>query len=422
MQLLPCPACRTTIRGDGVTALGACPRCGESLIVGGRFRMQELLGQGGTAVVYAGREERTGRKVAIKLLNAAQDHDTTVLFEHGARVLEGLDHPGLPRVYDFSQDGLGRQVLVREAFDGGSLEERILTQRRRMDPLAFRRLLESLLRTLAYLHGLVPPVYHRDVKPANVMFRTRWDWDPVLCGFDTVALPLSDRGPVDLVGTPGYSAPEQLAGEVSAAADLYALGMTMLLVATHLEPGDLPRSYGRLDLGDALANLEPSVRSVLLKLAEPDPRDRFKRAEEALAALRPARRPTVPVAGTARRPAGPVMARRLAVLAITLVSSLAVLLWFGMSGSGPLLRLDAPPMTAIAPAADIMDSTCTVRSEPPGAALVADDLILGVTPVTVRPTQPGRLRLVKTGYAPVDLDLPAYGPCSVDVQLTPGPR
>jgi hypothetical protein len=157
MQFMPYPSCRATVRDDGITDLGACPSCGESLVVDDRFRLQELLGQGGTAVVYGGREERTGRKVAIKVLDHAPDYESVALFEHGARVLEGLDHPGLPRVYACTEDRAGRRVLVREAFDGGTLEERVNAQQRRLAPLTFRRLLESLLRIVASLHGLVPP-------------------------------------------------------------------------------------------------------------------------------------------------------------------------------------------------------------------------------------------------------------------------
>src|SRR5262249_23058577 len=152
--------------------------------------------------------------------------------------------PALPKVYAFEQDDAGRLLLVREAFDGGTVEERILGEERRLEPRLVRHLLERLLGLFSYLQELVPPVLHRDVKPPNIMFRAATDWEPVLVDFDSVALPDSRRSGLTIVGTPGYAAPEQFAGECSPASDLYGVGATMIFVVTHAEPDRLPRLEG----------------------------------------------------------------------------------------------------------------------------------------------------------------------------------
>jgi len=256
-------------------------------VVLGDFRVDRLLGSGGMGVVFAGRRLPAGEPVAVKVMFLAHGPDWKgyELFERGSRVLQGLRHPGLPRVHAFGEGEGGSLVLVREAFDGGTLEDRI-RQGARLDPAGFRRLSESLLGLLEYLHGRVPPVLHRDIKPRNLMFRTDDDWDPVLVDFDTVAAPGPQEGRLTIVLSPGYTAPEQLAGDVSAASDLYSLGATLVHLATHVEPDLLPRRRGRIEPGRALAGLEAPVRAVLLKLVEPDRAHRYASAEEALRDLR----------------------------------------------------------------------------------------------------------------------------------------
>ena len=84
MQSLPCPSCRAAVPADGLMTPDTCPCCGGSLVIGERFRMLELLGQGGTAAVYGGREEPTGRKVAVKVLRSRlQDLSERIASEVG---------------------------------------------------------------------------------------------------------------------------------------------------------------------------------------------------------------------------------------------------------------------------------------------------------------------------------------------------
>ena len=281
---VPCPRCEATVGPDDVT----CGSCGASRVVCGHFRITKLLGRGGMGRIYEAVSESTGERVAVKLLalGTATDWLLRDLFERSTNILMGLSHPALPKVHAFEQDDAGRFVLVRDGFDGGTLQERILKRDRRLAPDDVRRLLEALLDLLVYLQSRVPPVIHRDIKPSNVMFRTDADDAPVLVDFDTVAAPEGQRTGVTIVGTPGYTAPEQFAGEASPSTDVYSLGTTMLFVVTHVEADHLPRAVGRFDVAAALAPLDSATRRVLARMTEFDRGKRYENAAGALEDLR----------------------------------------------------------------------------------------------------------------------------------------
>jgi serine/threonine protein kinase len=279
--VIPCPHCDLdTEPGD------ACSRCRGSLVPGG-WRLERRLGKGGGGPVYEARDA-TGARAAVKSIPLAErvDPQSLELFEHGNRTLAALQHPRLPRVYAFVHDAPGRMFVVREILDGGTLAERIADDRARLTPARVEQLLVDLLELLAVLHGHVPPIVHRDIKPANIMFRTADDWEPMLVDFDTIARPEPQRSGLTIVGTLGYSAPEQLAGIASPSGDLYSLGATMLFVTTHTEPDRLPRDDGRVVPGDALAPLRPNLRRVIPQLVEPERSSRPPSAQAALDLLR----------------------------------------------------------------------------------------------------------------------------------------
>lgn len=289
MSQFPCPHCQAAVSEPAP----ACPACGGALSFDG-MQLHALLGRGGMGAVYGA--SGPGGRAAVKVLSLGQGGDwkSYELFEQSTRVLMGLSHPGLPAVYSFSRTEAGRLFLVRERFEGGTLSERIKGGAR-LSSAEFDALFLALLGILDFLHRQIPPVYHRDIKPSNIMFRAEKDWAPVLVDFDTVAAPESLRSGLTMVGTPGYAAPEQFAGMVSAASDLYSLGATMLLVATHTEPDALPKHNGRFQVEPLLAGLSASARAALLRLLEPERERRFQSAREVIEALRPMRRAPQPV-------------------------------------------------------------------------------------------------------------------------------
>jgi serine/threonine protein kinase len=288
----------------------------ELTVLGG-FRLESRLGQGGMASVYAATGP-DGAQVAAKVmrLRGQDEWKGRDLFERSSKVLRGLQHAQLANVLDFGELEDGSLVLVRERLDGGTLASWVRDEHWRCSPEEFRDLLTSLLGVLEFLHGRVPRVVHRDIKPSNIMFRhprprMSADNPPVLVDFDTVAAapgaPHADGNTV--VFSPGYTAPEQLAGVSSPAGDLYSLGMTMVFVATHREPEAIERDDdGRLQLGTALDDLDPACRGVVSSMIAPASRDRPASAAAALRQLevRPARRPSPTPAPPAPRIVSPV--------------------------------------------------------------------------------------------------------------------
>lgn len=384
MATFPCPWCNAEVPAE---PLGPrfCPLCGDSLVFADRFLLEARLGSGGMSVVYAARSESGNERAAVKVLSLATAKEWNVLelFDHGARVLMGLRHPGLPLVYDLAQDSKGRHILVRESFDGGTLEERVLRDRQHLEPAAFNRLFEALLEVVAYLHGLVPPVLHRDIKPSNIMFRTRLDWHPVLVDFDTVALPPERRSGLTVVGTPGYAAPEQFYGESVPQSDLFGLAATMLCVATQMDVNALPRQGGRFKVEGRLDNVDEPARRVLLRLLEPDPQQRYASAAEALRELRLVARSPAVAAVPARDAEERQLAPRRRVVMLVSAGMLALGLVVALLAS--VRRPSAP--TATTTASPPPTPVASDRPTPTPPALVTP----APEPATPRPT-PSRER------------------------------
>lgn len=287
-----CPSCDQPVETSQVT----CSACGLPLVVLDRYRLSERLGRGGMASVYGAHHIEDESAVAVKLMRLADHEDwkPRELFERSSRVLRQLDHALLPVVHDFGELDDGGLVLVRERLDGGTLQSWVTEDHWRPSPREVRSLLMSLLEVLAYLHGRVPAVIHRDIKPSNVMFRHGLSRalaknPPVLADFDCIAAGghASGAGSNTIVVSPGFTAPEQLAGTSSPASDLFSLGMTMVFAVTHRDPESVPRDEdGRVQLGSALDELDAACARIIRMSIEPDRHARPKSAQWALQQLK----------------------------------------------------------------------------------------------------------------------------------------
>src|SRR5690606_33941626 len=150
--------------------------------------------------------------------------------EREAEVLSGLRHPGIPRYRDyFASEESGDYFLVMDRVEGRTLSKE-LGKPGSFDETRLRALMLGLLDILEYLHGRSPPVIHRDIKPANVIVDEQGRAHLVDFGGVRVATRLD--GGSTVVGTFGYMAPEQLHGDAGPAVDLYALGATIVALAT----------------------------------------------------------------------------------------------------------------------------------------------------------------------------------------------
>ena len=258
-----------------------------TLIIPG-YDIDGEIGEGAMASVYLATQRSLERKVALKVMAAALAADPSFCerFLREGKTLARLSHPHTVTIHDIGNVG-ELYYMAMEYLPNGTLKERIAAGLTPEQGLVYIRQIASAL-GYAHAQGLV----HRDVKPANILFRT--DGTAVLSDFG-IAKSLDDRTQFTqagfAVGTPSYMSPEQARGqEIDGRADLYALGVVLYEILV----GKLP--YNGTDaLSTALAHLtEPlpelplhhgRYQEVLKKLLAKDPAQRFPDAAALLLAL-----------------------------------------------------------------------------------------------------------------------------------------
>ncbi|TSD80002.1 protein kinase [Pseudomonas sp. KBS0710] len=252
------------------------------------YDIEGEIGEGAMASVYLATQRSLERKVALKVMAAALAADPSFCerFLREGKTLARLSHPHTVTIHDIGNVG-ELYYMAMEYLPNGTLKERIAAG---LTPEQGVTLIRQIASALGYAHaqGLV----HRDVKPANILFRA--DGTAVLSDFG-IAKSLDDRTQFTqagfAVGTPSYMSPEQARGqEIDGRADLYALGVVLYEILV----GKLP--YNGTDaLSTALAHLtEPlpelpvhhgRYQDVLRKLLAKDPTERFPDAAALLRAL-----------------------------------------------------------------------------------------------------------------------------------------
>jgi serine/threonine protein kinase len=203
----------------------------------GRYRLEELLGQGGMAEVHRATDTKLARTVAVKVILAAHaiKGDFLERFLREARMVASLEHPNILPVYDFGEDN-GVPFIVMPYLSGGSLRERLRAGAAPL-PLA-SAWITQLADALDAAHAA--GVLHRDVKPANVLVGKN---DRLfLADFGIAKLLESQSGLTAtgvVVGTPIYMAPEQAQGRpATPATDRYALAVVAYEILCGRPPFD----------------------------------------------------------------------------------------------------------------------------------------------------------------------------------------
>jgi serine/threonine protein kinase len=296
-------------------------------LLAGRYRLGEVLGGGGMAEVRRATDVRLRREVAVKLFRAGSDPTARRRFDDEALLLAGLSHPGLVSVYDAGVAD-GRPFLVMQLVAGRTLRDRIAAGP--LPPAEVRALAAPLCATLGYVHGR--RVVHRDIKPSNILLDRAGQ--PFLADFGISQLVgaarLTTTG--QLMGTAGYLAPEQVSGGVvTAACDVYALGLVLLECLTgrpEYAGPDVEAALARLSRPPVLpAWLPPDLAELLAGMTEADPARRLT-ADRCAALLRATTPLTAPVPAAvpvAASVTGPQHTRLLTAIPDTPEESTAVL-------------------------------------------------------------------------------------------------
>lgn len=266
----------------------------DNQILRDRYQIQSLLGRKTGRRTFLATDLATRSPVVIKLLLFGPDFtwDDLKLFEREAETLKTLDHPAIPKYLDFfevnTKSGKGF-ALVQSYIKARSLQEWIQSGRS-FSEAEMKAIATELLHILDYLHIRQPPVIHRDVKPSNVLLMICSDsslGQVYLVDFGSVQTTVHN-GTMTVVGTYGYMPPEQFGGQTTPASDLYALGATLIHVATGQDPRDLLHEEMRL-LFEERVNLSPHLTDWLRWMTEPSLELRLKSAKQALAALEKSR-------------------------------------------------------------------------------------------------------------------------------------
>ncbi|MBD1882847.1 serine/threonine-protein kinase [Microcoleus vaginatus] len=255
-----------------------------------RYCIQSLLGRQTGRRTFVASDLQTELSVVVKLLLFSPDFtwDDLKLFEREAFVLKSLAHPAIPKYLDCFEveTKLGKGfALVQTYIEARSLKEWIQSGRTFSEE-ELKAIAKELLGILDYLHNRQPPVVHRDIKPSNILLGSRSGNSPgqvYLIDFGSVQTAVHG-GTRTIVGTYGYMPPEQFGGQSIPASDLYAIGATLIYLATGQHPDQLPQREMRILFEDSV-NLSPHLIDWLKWLTEPSADLRLKSASQALKAL-----------------------------------------------------------------------------------------------------------------------------------------
>ncbi len=255
----------------------------EGAVVAGRYRIGRRVGAGASGAVYEAARTEDARPVAIKLLRAATAHDaaSSDRLRREAEALGLAWHPNVVEVLDHGRLPDGTTYMVMERLEGETLASRV----ERHGPMGEANLLpvlEQIAGALVAIHAA--GVVHRDLKPDNVFLQslTGEDLTVKLLDFGIAKVEWEEMritGSGIPLGTPGFMAPEQEAGEdVDGRADVYAVGALLYAAATGRSPFDV-REW---------AGVAARMRAIGERALSRDPKDRFPDARSLLAELRAA--------------------------------------------------------------------------------------------------------------------------------------
>src|SRR5215207_7165991 len=204
-------------------------------LLGGRYRLAELLGQGGMATVYRATDIQLGRDVAVKLLRPEylRDPDFSSRFRSEARSAASLSHPNIVGVHDYGEDPDG-PFIVMELVDGEDLAS-ILRANGALPPRQAARIAAAVGRALAAAHA--KGIVHRDVKPGNILISRDGRVKVTDFGIARAVAEAQMTLPGTTLGSVHYFSPEQARGEqATASSDIYSLGIVLFELLTGHRP------------------------------------------------------------------------------------------------------------------------------------------------------------------------------------------
>ncbi len=285
-KIVKCVSCGAAMSLDGPEAL-----LGRTVF--DSYCLEDILGQGGMAVVYLGRNKLTEQKVAVKVLSpelAGYDEIKTRFVEE-ARTLAKLEHPNIVHLINFAED-LGRLCLVMQYAEGDTLED-LIEDGGRLEPREALRVLAHVLDAMAHAHK--HHVIHRDMKPSNIIVRKNGTVKVTDFGIAKVVRDTKLTEDGQTMGTVRYMSPEQVQGErIDERSDIYSLGITLYESVTGAPPFDGDNHFKIMNRHlkdmpkpprDAGADISEKLQRVIMKALSKKREDRYASALEMRRAL-----------------------------------------------------------------------------------------------------------------------------------------
>lgn len=251
-------------------------------VLQGRYMVMGGLGAGGFSSVYRARDLRfpsVTRLCAVKeMVIGTADPEMRELtiksFEREASMLAMLNHPAIPDIFDYFTDG-NRSYLILEFVPGQNLQQWLDETDEYLDEQKALDWALQVCDALAYLHGQKPqPIVFRDLKPSNIML------DPYnhirLIDFGIAKLFEANEDKGTMIGTAGYTPPEQYRGEATPAVDVYGLGATLHHLLTRQDPRqETPFTFNERPIRAANPAISRAFEAIIMRCLAYDPKDRY---------------------------------------------------------------------------------------------------------------------------------------------------
>jgi eukaryotic-like serine/threonine-protein kinase len=328
-----------------------------------RYRLLDVVGEGGMAVVYRARDELLDRDVAVKILRPqfAADDEFVRRFRQEARSAASLAYPNIAPVFDSGVHG-DLQFIVMQLVEGPDLEK-ILTERGRLPVSEALRITMAVAEALeaAHDHGII----HRDIKPGNILLTPDGSVRVVDFGISRAVSDVSRTVPGLLLGSIQYCSPEQVLGEaVGPSSDVYSLGIVLYELLTGVRPfdGSSPVAVALERIrrqprppSTVVRDLPAGIDELVMRAVARDPSDRYPSGRAFAEAIRewwraPRREATGALPRTGAPIPRPERRRALATSAMGVAAATSTVAG-ALGGGGGLrtaaLRTSAGPRTAI---------------------------------------------------------------------------
>ncbi|HEV7556719.1 MAG TPA: serine/threonine-protein kinase, partial [Kofleriaceae bacterium] len=426
-----CTECGAIYRSD----FPRCPNDGAEVIAASRdplvgstvdnYVIEDLIGEGAMGRVYRAHHRHLhDRRYALKVLigDLAVTASNRIRFEKEAESASRLNHPNVVGVFDVGRSNKGLLYIAMELVDGESAGT--ILDRGPMEVSRVLRIARGVCAGLAHAHAA--GIIHRDLKPDNILIV---DGDvPRIVDFglaistDRVDARLTSTGMT--MGTPAYIAPEQASGRpVDHRADLYALGVSMFEMLTHLLPFEAedPVVMVTEKVMHAAPTIEqraPDVRvpaavsRLVSRLLAKNPDDRFATATDVLAAID-------------RCEAPPRSKRGGVIVAVALAAGLATVGWAFTTRTKGVVTAVVPPSSTIATVAQPATTLAPLASSiTPAAATiqtVTGDSLVAPTAVPARIVAKDRAHHHHARAAKVDVKTHEPAPIEVAPEVTSDP-